>query len=153
MAKVIVVYESRYGNTKLVAEKIMEQMNGVKGIEANVSEFKKVDFHRLPEYDAILVGTPTHFGGPTRGAKKFVDRLEKLDLKGKTFAAFDTYLGDDFEKAAKKLEERIREKVSGSRLATPGLSMKVQGTKGPVADDELSKVKEFVKRIAKQIKT
>jgi len=153
LAKVIVVYESKYGNTKLVAEKIIEGMRQVKGIETALSEVKEVDFHQISSYDAILVGSPNHIGGPTRGVKKFIDKLGKLKLSGKRFAVFDTYLEKDFEKAVKKIEKRINEKVPGLKMIAPGLSIRVQGMKGPIAEAELPKCKEFGKKLATQIKT
>jgi len=75
LAKVIVVYESKYGNTKLVAETIAEGMREVEGTETVVSEVKEVDLSKISDYDAILVGSPNHIGGPTRGIKKFIDGL------------------------------------------------------------------------------
>jgi flavorubredoxin len=153
LAKVIVVYESRYGNTKLVAETIIEGMRQVKGVEAFLSEVKEVDISQVSSYDAILVGSPNHIGGPTRGVKKFIDKLGKLNFGEKLFAVFDTYLGKDFEKAVKKMEKRINEKASGLKMIAPGLSIRVQGMKGPIAEGELSKCKEFGKKLATQIKT
>lgn len=153
MTKVIVVYESKHGNTKLVAETIIEGMKKVKGIETVLSELKKVDLNEIPDYDAILVGSPNHFGGPTRGVKKFIDKLGKLNLKGKSAAVFDTYMGGNFEKAAKKMEKKINEKVPGLKLVAPGLSIKVQGMKGPILEGELPKCKEFGNKIATQMKT
>ncbi len=150
-AKVIVVYESRYGNTKLVAETIAEGMRAIEGIETHVTEVKQVDLSKVPDYDAILVGSPNHIGRPTGGVSKFIDKLGKLALEGKLFAAFDTYLGKDFEKATKKLEKRISDKVAGSKLAAPGLSIRVDGMKGPISEGELPKCKEFGKRIATQL--
>jgi len=153
LAKVIVVYESKYGNTKLVAETIVEGMREVEGIETVLSELKEVDLNKIPDYDVILIGSPNHFGGPTRGVKKFIDKLGKLTLKGKLFAVFDTYLGKDFEKAVNKMEKRINEKVPGLKQMAPGLSIKVQGIKGPILEAELPKCKEFGNKIATQIKT
>ena len=152
MAKVIVVYESKYGNTKLVAETIIEGMRVVSGIEPVLNELKEVDLNQLIEYDAILVGSPNHIGNATRGIRKFIDKLGKLNLEGKLAAVFDTYLGGDFEKAAKKMEKQISEKAPGLKLAAPGLSIRVEGTKGPIAEGELPKCKEFGTKIATQIK-
>jgi flavodoxin len=153
LAKVIVVYESKHGNTKLVAETIIEGINEIEGIEAVLSELKEVDLNNIADYDAILVGSPNHFGGPTRSIKKFIDKLGKLNLKGKMFAVFDTYLENDFEKAVKKMEKRINEKVSGSKQLAPRLSIKVQEMKGPISEGELPKCKEFGNKIATQLKT
>jgi len=153
LAKVIVVYESKYGNTKLVAESIIDGMREVEGIEAVLSELKEADLNKVPDYDAILIGSPNHFGGPTRGVRKFIDKLGKLNLKRKLFAVFDTYLGRDFEKAVKKMEKRINEKVLGLKQIAPGLSIKVGGIKGPILEGDLPKCKEFGNKIATQIKT
>jgi len=153
LAKVIVVFESKYGNTKLVAEKIIEGMRQVEGIETVLSELKEVNLEKIPAYDAILVGSPNHFGEPTGSVKKFIDKLGKLPLKGKLFAVFDTYIGKDFEKAVKKMEKRINEKVPELKQIAPGLSIKVQGIKGPISEAELPKCKEFGNKIATQIKT
>jgi flavodoxin len=153
MVKVIVVYESVYGNTKRVAEAIIEGINEVEGMEASLRELKEVDPQKILDYDVILVGSPNHIGGPTRGIKGFIDKLGKLRLEGKMFAVFDTYLGKDFEKAVKKMEKRIEEKVPGLRRVAPGLSVRVQGIKGPIVDGELPKCREFGKMIAAQLKS
>jgi len=152
--KVFVVYDTKYGNTKLVAEKIIEGMREVEGIETKLSELKEVDFDKLSYYDAILIGSPNHFGGPTRGVTEFIDNLGKLNLKGKLSAVFDTYLGKGFfEKAVKKMEKRINEKVPSLKLITSGLSIRVRGAKGPIVEGELPKCKDFGKKIATQLKT
>ncbi|MGQ9507290.1 MAG: flavodoxin family protein [Candidatus Bathycorpusculaceae bacterium] len=151
MVKVIIVYESRYGNTKRVAETIMESMKKVGGLEVSIKELKEVDIEKVAEYDAILIGSPNHIDGPTRGIKGFIDKLGKLPLKGKMFAVFDTYLGRDFEKAVKKMENWISEKVPEIKQIAPGLSIKVHGIKGPIAEGELSKCKEFGEKITAQL--
>jgi len=153
LAKVIVVYESKYGNTKLVAETIIEGMNEVEGTETAIRELKEVNLDKIIEYDAILVGSPNHFGGPTRSIKKFIDKLGKFPLKGKKFAVFDTYIKGDFEKAVKKMEKRINEKAPELKQIAPGLSIKVQEIEGPILEGELPKCREFGNKIATHLKT
>jgi len=153
LAKVIVVYESKYGNTKRVAETIIEGMNEIERIEAVLKEPKHMEPTEVLDYDVILIGSPNHIGGPTRGIKKFIDKLGKIGLEEKVGSVFDTYLGRDFNKAVRKMEKRINDKVPGLKLITPGLSIKVGGMKGPIAEGELPKCKEFGKKLATQIKT
>jgi flavorubredoxin len=153
MVKVFVVYDTKYGNTKLVAEKIVEGMKEADGIEASIGDVEETPPETAAAFDAILVGSPNHFGGPVRGINRFIDKLGKLDLEAKWIAVFDTYLGEDFEKAVKKMEKRIGEKVPGLKLITSGLSIKVDGMKGPVTDGEFPKCKEFGKKIATLLKT
>jgi flavorubredoxin len=153
LVKVFVVYDTKYGNTKLVAEKIVEGLREVEGIETAISDVEEVDLERVVDCDAILIGAPNHMGRPSRTISKFIDKLGKLDLKARRVAVFDTYLGGDFEKAVKKMEGRISEKVPSLKLITSGLSIRVGGMKGPVVEGELLKCKEFGKRIAIQLTT
>ena len=153
MAKVIVVYESKYGNTKQVAETIIEGINEIEKIEAVLKEPKHMEPTEVLDYGVILIGSPNHIGGPTRGIKKFIDKLGKIGLEGKVGAVFDTYMGGDFNKAVRKMEKRINEKVPGLKLITSGLSVMVGGFKGPIAEGELPKCREFGKKLATQIKT
>ena len=155
MAKAIVVYESKYGNTKIVAEMIVKGINQVTGMEAVLTEVNDVDLTKINESDVILVGPPNHLGKSTIGIKKFIDKLGKLNLENKRGAVFDTYIGSwtqDFEKVVKKMEKQISEKVLGMTLMAPGLSIKVDGTKGPITDGELPKCEKFGVRIATQMK-
>jgi flavodoxin len=152
MVKAIVTYESRYGNTKHVAEIIVEGMNQVSGMEAILTELNDVNLTQIAEFDILLVGSPNHMGGATSSIRKFIDKLGTIQLEGKQVTVFDTYMGGDFEKAVKKMEKRIAEKAPGLRLVVPGLSIKVDGVKGPITDGELPKCKEFGIRIATMMK-
>jgi flavodoxin len=151
MVKVIIVYESKYGNTRLVAETIAEGLREIPGIDAVLREIKDVDMKYLAGFDTILIGSPNHIGNATRKIRKFIDRLGKAELKGKTAVVFDTYLGGDFEKAVGKMEKQIAEKVPGLKLPVPGLSIMVEGMKGPIAEGELTKCKDFGVKVAAHI--
>ena len=152
MAKVIITYESKYGNTKLVAETIAEGMREVPGVETVLSELSEVELDKLIDYDAILIGSPNHMGSATRSIRKFIDKIGKLNLEGKLTAVFDTCIARDFEKAVKKMEKQIGEKVCGLKPVVPGLSIKVEGMKGPVAEGELPRCKDFGVKIATRLK-
>jgi len=153
LVKVFVVYDTKYGNTNIVAEEILEGLREVEGVETAISDVEKVDLGRVANSEAILIGTPNHMGGPAWTIRKFIDKLGKVDLKAEWAAVFDTYLGGDFEKAVKKMEKRIREKIPRLKLVSPGLSVRVEGMKGPIAEGELPKCREFGKKIATQITT
>ncbi|MFZ1021967.1 MAG: flavodoxin domain-containing protein [Halobacteriota archaeon] len=152
MSKILVVYESKYGNTKRVAETIVQGMRQVEGIDPTLSDITGVDPNTILNYDAIVIGGPNHMGGPTRGVKKFIDKIGKLSLADKKFAVFDTYGGGDFEKATKKMEQRMHEKAPAMKAVAPGLSIKVDGMKGPISEGELPKCEEFGAQIAMQLK-
>jgi menaquinone-dependent protoporphyrinogen IX oxidase len=152
MAKAIVIYESRWGNTKLIAEKIAEGMKHIAATEVVVTDVKTLETDKLANYDAIVIGSPNHMGAATRNISNLVDKLAGLQLDGKIMAVFDTCLKSDHEKVVKKLERMITQKVPGIKLITPGLSIVVNGMKGPAIQSELARSIEFGKIIARQFK-
>lgn len=150
MKRIIVAYESKYANTKRVAETIAEGIKETEKTEVTLSRIKEVDFDKMLDYEAILIGSPNHIGRPVRSVRKFIDKLGKLNLEGKQIAVFDTYMGEDYEKAVRKMEKRINDKIVGIQLIAPGLSVKVEGFKGPISDEELSRCRDFGRKIGAQ---
>ncbi len=151
MTKVLVAYDTKYGNTKRVAELIAEGLRETETIDVTLIDMKQEEFEGSLEYEAVLVGGPNHIGRPTRTFNKFIDQLAKKDLQTKQMAVFDTYMGGDFEKAMKKMEKRTREKLPNVSILSPGLSIRVEGMKGPIDDSELPKCIEFGRRLASQL--
>ena len=154
MAKVFVVYDSKYGNTKLAAENILEGIREVVGIETAIGYVKEIEIGKVADYDAIVLGAPNHMGRPSRTMKKFIDRLAELDLKAKNVAVFGTYSGRErpVDRAVKKLEKMVEKKLPNLSLISPGLSIRVNGIPGPLVEGELPKCVGFGKKIATQLR-
>ena len=91
MAKGLVIYYSRSGNTKEMAEIITKGMN-----EADLpSECKSVSDitpEELFSYDAIVIGSPTYYGQMAGPIKSLIDELVSRhgQLDGKVGAAFSS---------------------------------------------------------------
>jgi len=154
LVKVIVVYDTKYGNTKLAGETIVEGIKEVEGIETSIGYVKEIDIGKLADYDAIVLGAPNHMGRPSQTIKKFVNRLAELDLKAKNVAIFGTYSGRvrDPDRAVKKLEKMAEKKLPNLKLISSSLSIRVNGIPGPLVEGELPKCKDFGRRIANQLK-
>jgi len=154
LAKVFVVYDSKYGNTKLAAENILEGIREVGGIETAIGYVKEIEIGKVADYDAIVLGAPNHMGRPSRTMKKFIDRLAELDLKAKNVAVFGTYSGRErpVDRAVKKLEKMVEKKLPNLSLISPGLSIRVNGIPGPLVEGELPKCVGFGKKIATQLR-
>ncbi len=150
MKKVIVVYESVYGNTKKIADAICEGINKVEGVECIVKKTGEIHTDDLCDYDAVILGCPNHNQGPALNLVKFIDRASIVHLKGKIGATFDTYTGGNKNVAVVKLESKIREKLPGIELID-SLSAKVTGRKGPLVDDEESRALDFGSQFAQRL--
>ncbi len=148
--KVLIVFDTKHGNTQKVAELIADGINSVEGNETEVVNVKDFNLSGEITYDLILIGSPNHVGTYTKSIKKFVKNLSGSTVNVNNFAAFDTYMKGDFEKAVKKMEKKINENFPNSTMALPGLSIKVGGMKGPIVEEDLSKCKEYGIRLAKK---
>jgi len=149
--RVLIVYYTKYGNTEKVANLVAEGISSVEGNEVIVKNVKDVNLKDTASYDLILIGSPNHFGRHVGSVKKFINKLPKSQIKANAYAVFDTYIMKDFEKAVKKMEEQISEVMPDLSKASPGLSIKVEGTgtsKGPITSEDLPKCKEFGTKLA-----
>lgn len=152
-AKFYIAYDTKYGNTKLVAESIAEGMREVAGVEVSIGYVKDVDVEKLHEADELVLGAPNHMAGPSRTMIKFVDTLTKQSLKAKNAAVFGTYSGRvrNPDRAVKKMEKIIEEKFPNIKLVSGSLSVRVHGVTGPLVEGELQKCKEWGTTIANQL--
>jgi NAD(P)H dehydrogenase (quinone) len=86
-----VIYYSKTGNTKKMAESIVE---GIKkeGIEPVIKAVKDVDVNELLKYEGIIIGSPTYYGTMAAEIKKLLDESVKFHgkLDGKVGAAFSS---------------------------------------------------------------
>lgn len=147
--KVIIIYDTKHGNTKQVAELISEGLDSVEDNDITLRSVEKFEVNKEETYDLILIGTPNHYGKPTKPIKKFIQDLPNSSLKAKSFAVFDTYMFKDYEKAVKKMEKKINELMPSLNKISSGLSIRVAKTKGPILEEELPKCKEFGIKLAK----
>ena len=90
MVKALVLYNSLFGNTKIVAEQIALGLQE-ENVLTDCVNIKEIDRNSLNNYDFIAVGGPTHNISLSKDMKEFFrTTLYHLKLKGKKGFAFDT---------------------------------------------------------------
>ena len=89
MAKVIVVYSSKTGNTEKMSELIEESL-AHSGVDVTRKRANSVAPQELLDYDGIVIGTPCYYGLMSADIKKLLDDSVQLHgkLDGKVGAAF-----------------------------------------------------------------
>ena len=119
----LVVYYSRTGNTRFVAEKIAESLNAEtceivdkkkregrlgfikSGYEATRKKLTDIEVSKtIDNYDFVIIGTPVWAGKITPAIRTFIT---KNDFSGKQLACFVTLDGDNPEKPLKNLKEAL----------------------------------------------
>jgi NAD(P)H dehydrogenase (quinone) len=102
MTKILVLYYSMYGHVETLAKAVAEGARSVKDVEVTIKRVPelmtkeaalnagaKLDqeapiatTNELPNYDAIIFGTPTRFGNMASQMRNFLDQTGGLWLKG-----------------------------------------------------------------------
>jgi len=153
----LVVYDSQYGNTKKVAEKIREILDGAgKALVLHVSDVQTEDLLGL---NMLIVGSPTQQLSATTAIKGWLDSLPDGSLQGVRAAAFDTRFTQEkidqililsffvsiFGYGAKPIARRLVKK--GASLALDPEGFYVGDTEGPLLDQELVRASEWAERL------
>jgi len=91
MAKVLIVYATRTGETQTIADLIAEgiRFSGHEAKVANVKEIKNEA--ELDGYDGYVFGSSTYHGEMLQGMKTFLFIAEKANLAGKVGGAFGSF--------------------------------------------------------------
>ena len=90
MAKIMIVYYSRTGNTKQMAQHVEAGVKEVKAAAVSCLPVDRVKAADLLEYDGIIMGSPVYYGTMAAELKKLIDDsvAHHGKLAGKVGGAF-----------------------------------------------------------------
>ncbi len=93
MSRVLVIYDSKTGHTKRMAEAVAEGAKEA-GAEIATKAVDEVQLEEMARADALILGSPTHFGGMSEGMKRLIVKSLGIwgQLDGKVGAAFASSL-------------------------------------------------------------
>ena len=118
MAKTLIVYASRTGQTQKIAELIAEglRMSGHEVYLKSASEVKSAE--DLQGYDAYAFGSATYHGEMMQPMKQMLFLAEKAGLQGKCGGAFGAYgwSGEAPERIIQTMEHVLGMNVAGDCL-------------------------------------
>ena len=142
MPKVVVVYLSTSGNTKAMADAIVEGAVS-RNVDAVSMNFHEANIEDLKSADAIALGSSTFHYKMLPPMEKFIESLSKLNAKGKVGAAFGSY-GWSGE-APVMIAEKMR--ALGMKVIDPVLRIQYAP-----AEKDLEECKRLGKDLANRIK-
>ncbi len=91
VSKVLILYYSRTGNTKQMAELVAKGARDAGG-DVTLKDIGQAKLDDLLAYDATVIGSPTYYGSMAAEIKRFLDESVKFhgQLEGKVGAAFSS---------------------------------------------------------------
>jgi flavodoxin len=155
--KIIVLYDSLYGNTEVIAHLIGSVLK--KHGEVEVMRAGTLFVDQIPGIELLVVGSPTQQFRPTIGMRDFLNKIPKKGLQGISVAAFDTRLTvQEIEKSPPLpffvrifgyAAERIAKKLvnKGGKLVLPGEGFYVEGMKGPLVKGEVERAEKWAEQL------
>ena len=140
MKKVLVIFDSTYGNTERVGREIASGITETGLAECKVIGISEVNFQEFEVFDGVLLGGPIHMFRAARG------------ITGRLVGAFETYQAPGHSgRGVQKIEDMIRAGAPDAKIFSPGFSALVDGRKGPLNAAEPAKAQEFGKRFAEAL--
>jgi flavodoxin len=141
----LVLFDSNYGNTKIIAETIAGRLGAAAVPVAGVTPSS------LAGVDLLVVGSPIIGWKPSEKMQGFLAGLADGSLRGVKAAAFDTRVrlfihGD----AARKISHALEQ--AGARIVARPQGFIVDGREGPLAEGEVEKAAAWAGSIAVAVK-
>ncbi|MHB9026920.1 MAG: flavodoxin family protein [Armatimonadota bacterium] len=141
--KALLIYDTTFGNTRLIAEAIAKELDARAVSVTNVSDAD------LEGVELLVVGSPINAWRPSEKTLKWLAALRPGQLAGVKAAAFDTRVklfihGDAASKIAAAL------KKAGAEIIADPLPVYVKGMEGPLLDGEVARAAEWGKTIKEQ---
>ena len=154
--KILVVFDSVFGNTEKVARAIAEGLE----VRASVELLRagEVQPGQLAGWDLLVLGSPTRGFRPTEAMMDLMKGIPPKALKGAKVAAFDTrFKADELQSAGLRFlfntggyaAKRIADKLKkvGGELVVPPEGFYVEDTEGPLKEGELERAARWAEKL------
>jgi len=152
LRKALIVYDTTFGNTKMLAEMIAAGIEESQNVLCLMVHHKELQPENVMESNIILFGSPIHAGMATRGIKNAIKTAANVGLGNKIVSTFDTYASVTKGRGVKNMESILAKVADDARVITPGHSALVHGFRGPLHESEGQRANDFGRRIAKELK-
>lgn len=153
--KILIVYDSYFGNTEKVARVMQKALHP----DASAVKAGKVKPADLRNVDLLLVGGPTRAFRATKPILDFIKSIPDKHIRGVKAAAFDTRIALEdapawilrlgirlFGYADTKIEKALKKR--GAKITVRSTGFNVKDAKGPLKDGELKRVEKWAKKAA-----
>jgi len=151
MVNVWIIYNTKHGNCKKVAEEVGEKLSNKYDVKIKqITEIKPEDLAN-EKPDILIVGARIVVGSPDRKIKKFLSRLGKL-LESPISKAATLYTHVlKWDASFAKLPKILKENNIAENICTDFLGIKMAKMKGPAESGQDNKIKVFIEKVSEFI--
>jgi len=148
--KTLVVYDSRFGNTKKLADAIGAQLQ-FQG-SALVISVESATPQEIGSADLLVIGGPTQAHGMSSAMRTFMSTFSRASSGGAVAATFDTRLSGPMiltGSAARSIAGKLRK--AGVRLVGEPASFLVKGSEPALVPGELERAEAWAAGLPAQV--
>jgi flavodoxin len=141
--KIALVYFSRGGNTRKIAEAMAEEL-GVKAVDVK----EKPD---VSDVDLLVVGSGTYGSKPGAEMVEYLENLKPAE--GKKAACFSTCAGGDASKTLEAMKDILSKKgyTNVDCFSCLGKWLMGLSRRGHPSDEEIAQAREFAKKLKSNV--
>lgn len=138
--KTLIIYDSNFGNTKMIASVIAGELR------AEALSINSVTPSSVRDVGLLIVGSPINAWRPTAKISMFLDSIPSGVVRNLKAAAFDTRVKIFFSgSAAKRISKKLE--IKGANIITPPKAFYVKDKEGPLLEGELEVARNWAKQI------
>jgi len=155
--KILIVFDSLYGNTEIIAYIIGSSLKPHGEVE--IHRVETIMPEQLAGIQLLIVGSPTQQFRATAAMRAFLQNIPRDGLKGVRVVAFDTRLTQaEIDKnpplpffvriygfAARRIAKQLQKK--GGELVLPEEGFLVEGMKGPLVKGEVERAEAWARKL------
>ena len=161
--KILVLFDSQYGNTHQIAQVIANQLGSPD--EVALIRPAEFDLTHLSGLSLLVVGSPTQRFMPTPALMTWLNEIPSDGLRNVQVATFDTRLTEQQIKATPVLKWFVRKssyaawwmakrlKNKAGQLILPPEGFYVEGMEGPLLPGELERAAAWARQLLAARKT
>lgn len=155
--RTIVVYDSKFGNTKKIAEAIK---SGIGESDVQIFHVNDLNLDLLKDIGLLIIGSPTHGGQATEAIKNLLNKVKEMGPKDLQTAVFDTGIPAEGQKWWMKIIVKIIQYAAprmANNLMKAGIKVLgaetffVSGNEGPIKEGEIERAIDWAKELFNKV--
>ncbi len=147
MEKILIIHNSRFGNSKCVAQTISEGLKN--DFETKIDHINDIDFERdINSLYGLIIATRIISLRPNFKIRKFIKKIDSYRKKSIPKTAVFYMHEMKWRERFKKGMDKTLEKLNNIKNISPEyLEVRVDGNRGPIMEGQELKINEYINNL------